>query len=264
MADKKISELTALNGAATDDELAIVDTDATETKKITFNNLFAGASGAATANTSSLATIQTSYDSHSADNSIHFTSNAIWTEFTNSSGAITDNTSTLSTHTADNSIHFSSNAIWTEFSNTSGAITDNTTHSSGDGSDHADVATNTSSMSIIQTNYDAHADDSTIHFTSNAIWTEFTNSSGAIVDNTLNITGISGAVAANTTHRNDTSDPHGANTTQTGEGSFATIRITGDQSSSGTAYAPNVIFNTTSGGITASNYTIGSLLVVYE
>ena len=39
MADKKISELTALTSAASDDELAIVDTSASETKKITYTNL---------------------------------------------------------------------------------------------------------------------------------------------------------------------------------------------------------------------------------
>ena len=41
MADQKISELTALTGAnvADDDAIAIVDTSATETKKIVFSEL---------------------------------------------------------------------------------------------------------------------------------------------------------------------------------------------------------------------------------
>ena len=45
MADLKISELNALAGAAlaTGDELAIVDTSASETKKITLQNLIESA-----------------------------------------------------------------------------------------------------------------------------------------------------------------------------------------------------------------------------
>ena len=39
MADSKISELTALTSPASDDVLAIVDTDAGVTKKITVSNL---------------------------------------------------------------------------------------------------------------------------------------------------------------------------------------------------------------------------------
>ena len=39
MTDKKISDLTALATPATDDEIAIVDTDASSTKKITVANL---------------------------------------------------------------------------------------------------------------------------------------------------------------------------------------------------------------------------------
>ena len=45
MADEKISELTELTSAADDDELVIVDTSATETKRITKVNLDAGAQG---------------------------------------------------------------------------------------------------------------------------------------------------------------------------------------------------------------------------
>lgn len=349
MADKKISQLTALTGPGNSDELAIVDTGASETKKITYSNLFSGTSGAVIANTSniatntsSMATVQTSYDAHADDVSIHFTSNAIWTEFSNTSGAITKNTSSCATLREDldaiggDSWVDASSAVWSEINNASEAI-----------------IINTSSRAVIQTSYDAHADDTTIHFTnpgffdqqtdvdhdqitnthnlttdidhnqltnysinshftsdaiwssmafntdeiiqassaiinntsnlsthtadgtihftSNAIWTEFSNSSGAITYNAalslinyFNQIGTSGAVTANTTHRKNTSNPHSAYTTQTGTASFATVKITGDQSSSGVAYAPNVVFNTTSGGVTASNYTIGSLLVVYE
>ena len=39
MADSKISELTALSSPANDDVFAIVDTDAGQTKKITFANI---------------------------------------------------------------------------------------------------------------------------------------------------------------------------------------------------------------------------------
>ena len=70
------------------------------------------------------------------------------------------------------------------------------------------------------------------------------------------------------THAGDSSDPHGANLTQTGIISSGVISgakmvITGDMSVSGSAYVPNIVYNTTSGGLTASNYTIGTLLAVY-
>ena len=42
MADQKISQLTALTTQASADELVIVDSSASQTKKITVNNLFQG------------------------------------------------------------------------------------------------------------------------------------------------------------------------------------------------------------------------------
>ena len=71
------------------------------------------------------------------------------------------------------------------------------------------------------------------------------------------------------THAADSSDPHGATLTQTGLVSSAVISgaamiITADKTLSGSAYVPNIVFGTTSGAHTASNYTIGSLLVIYS
>ena len=64
------------------------------------------------------------------------------------------------------------------------------------------------------------------------------------------------------THTADSSDPHGANIIQS-HMSLTSGAITGDMTQSGAAYIPNIVYNTTSGGITASNYPKGTLLVIY-
>lgn len=77
------------------------------------------------------------------------------------------------------------------------------------------------------------------------------------------------ASAAYYTHAADTSDPHGATLTQTGilssgVASCALVKITADFTASAALYVPGFIYNTTSGGITASNYPIGTFLAVYS
>lgn len=69
-------------------------------------------------------------------------------------------------------------------------------------------------------------------------------------------------------HLADSSDPHGTILTQTninssGTMSGSTILVTSDKTLSGSAYVPNIVFGTVSGSHTASNYTQGSLLVIY-
>lgn len=63
-------------------------------------------------------------------------------------------------------------------------------------------------------------------------------------------------------HVSTSTDPHGATLTQTNI-YFTSGSRTGDISVSGSLYVPNILFGTTSGAYTASNYTLGSLLVVY-
>lgn len=101
--------------------------------------------------------------------------------------------------------------------------------------------------------YYTHEADDTIHFTSGAIWT-------SINKNNTDLDNLSGAVD---THLGDSTDPHGTTLTQT-HLSLGSGAITNDQATTGAAYIPNVIFATSSGGITASGYTQGSLLVVYS
>ncbi len=77
MADVKISALTALTGAATasDDVVPIVDTSATETKKITRNELAAAI--AAALEQSAIADISTDMSADSNDDELKTKVNAI-------------------------------------------------------------------------------------------------------------------------------------------------------------------------------------------
>ena len=88
--------------------------------------------------------------------------------------------------------------------------------------------------------------------------TNYAVTSGAYLD-------TSGAVD---THFADNTDPHGATLSQTninssGDTNMSGAVISGDNTASGAGYIANTVFATTSGGITASDYPIGSLLVVY-
>lgn len=86
------------------------------------------------------------------------------------------------------------------------------------------------------------------------------SSSNALVITNSNLTAAS---AAYYTHAADASNPHGVSLTQTNL-VLTSGAIAGDWTTSGAVYIPNILYNTTSGGITASNYPIGSLLVVYS
>ena len=103
--------------------------------------------------------------------------------------------------------------------------------------------------------------------------------SGAVATNASNITTLeskqtalsgshnvlSGAYYA---HAADSSDPHGVTLTQTNVVatgvSGATILVTGDHTSSGAAFVPNIVYDKTSGGMTASDYPRGTVMVVYD
>lgn len=75
MSNKKISELTNLASADSTDLLAIVDTDAAETKKITFQNLTSAFLTAETDPTFQAAS--SAYNEHIASTAIHFTEASI-------------------------------------------------------------------------------------------------------------------------------------------------------------------------------------------
>ena len=83
--------------------------------------------------------------------------------------------------------------------------------------------------------------------------------SAAVWNNLNSITPLSSAYY---THAADASNPHGAALTQ-GYLSLASGAVTEDHVASAAVYIPNIIYNTTSAAITASNYPIGTLLVVY-
>ena len=165
----------------------------------------------------------------------------------------------------------------------------NTTHrGSAGGTDHADVAANTAnteatSAALVATTTNAESTSAALittttnaESTSAALVTTTTNAestSAALITTTTNAESTSAALVTTTTnaeatsaafqtHSADSSDPHGANLSQTNL-LIASAAITGDNAASAAAYVPNIVYNTTSGGITASNYPIGTLLVVY-
>ncbi len=105
---------------------------------------------------------------------------------------------------------------------------------------------------------------------------DFQTVSGASIANTADIATHYGEVGtisgAHYTHAADSTDPHGSRlvqSTMSGAAiesesiSGAEMIVTKDRTVSGAAYVGNIIYNTQSGGITASNYPIGSVLVVY-
>jgi len=105
------------------------------------------------------------------------------------------------------------------------------------------------------------------------IETELTALSGVTVVNSAKVSytdaaqfqTLSGAYIA---HAADSSDPHGAALTQTTitatNISGTSITKTGDQTISGVAFVPNIVFGTVSGLHTASDYPQGSVLVIYS
>lgn len=138
------------------------------------------------------------------------------------------------THTADTTIHFTSGAIWSS------------------------IDTNTTNITQLESEHDAHSGAASIHFESGAIWTEIGN-------NETNLNTVSGAYYG---HAADASDPHGATLTQTNEVvtnlSGSNMIVTADKTTSGAAYVPNILFGTTSGSHTASNYTQGTVMFIYS
>jgi len=79
-------------------------------------------------------------------------------------------------------------------------------------------------------------------------------------------------LASGSAHFVDTTDPHGATLTQTNiigghisgsaiSGSF--ITVLGDQDATSGSFCRNIVISTTSGGMTATSFTQGSVLLVY-
>ena len=247
MADKKISELNALAAADAADEMAIVDDDVAETKKITFANL-----------TSPFAT-SGAVASHIATTAIHLTA----------SQAVINNTAsaaTMAAHAATTAIHLTaSQAVIT---NTASRATINSA-----------VTINTASRATINTSYTSHKADSTIHYTSGAIWTAVNINTAsratintAVIKNTASSATMAThagtstihliASAAVISHMADSSNPHGTLLTQTNT-SGAIISVTGDTTASLAAVVQNIVFGTDATPPTASNYNQGTIYVQY-
>jgi len=142
----------------------------------------------------------------------------------------------------------------------SGFVTANTSHRGGDGSDHSDVVANTASGAAFLPLINANT-------ASGAAFLPLINANTDKISYTdaAQFQVVSGALA---THTADSTDPHGANLSQTGliisaRASGASIAVTGDRTASGTALVSNIVYAEASGGLIASNYPIGSVLVVH-
>jgi len=168
------------------------------------------------------------YIAHAADATKHFVSDALWTSITSTSTAYV-------THAASTAIHFTSDALWT-------SINANTTK----------LAVVSQAAYATSAAYVTHAASNALHFVSDALWASINKV----------VTNAEATSAAYLTHAADSSDPHGASLTQT----FASIgsgAVTADMPTSGAAYIANALYATSSLGITASNYPIGTVLYVY-
>jgi len=138
------------------------------------------------------------------------------------------------THKADTDIHFTSGALWTE------------------------INQNETDITTVSGAYYPHKDDDSIHFTSGALWTQI-NANDSDIDT------VSGAYYS---HASDSSDPHGSVLTQThinssGDISGAFMYVTGDNTTSGAAYVPDVVFGLGDTPPTASNFPQGTLYLKY-
>lgn len=98
----------------------------------------------------------------------------------------------------------------------------------------------------------AHSGDTTIHFTSTALWSSLADVQDVAYT----------ASNALTNHSADSSDPHGATLTQTTL-NVGTASITSDNDAASTAVVRNIVIDTSSAAHTASNYTQGTLLLIY-
>lgn len=129
----------------------------------------------------------------------------------------------------------------------SGAIV----HSNGDGSDHADVATNTATIEVVSGAVVLNA--ATIDTVS-----------GAVVTNAATIDTVSGALV---THEADSSDPHGVTLTQTNLTgtviSGGSIISTTDAVTSGASLIRNMLIGTEETPPAAASVTQGTLYVQY-
>lgn len=207
------------------------------------------------------------YNSHLADNTIHFTSGALWSDI-DANTTLAHNSMTLAASATTGGLSRAGQALGYRAATNAQtgyataahitAIEDNTAELTGTSS------AVTAHVALVDGHLNWKNSVGTIH-ADNYTNTTYTGGNDITLDGTamdLN-TGVSGAISVNTTHRGDSSDPHGATLTQTIL-SLTSGAITGDIATSGAAYIPNVIFNTTSAGITASNYPTGSVLLVYE
>ena len=170
-------------------------------------------------------------------------------------------------HAADNTIHYVDPGFLT-------AETD-PTFQAASAAMISDIAANTGKISYTDAAQFQVASAAVIVNTAKVSYTDaaqFQVASAAIIVNSAKVSYTdaaqyqvtSGAIVA---HLADSTDPHGATLTQTNINSSGTANasaaiVSGDRTASGAAYISNIVYSEGSSP-TASNYPIGSVLVVY-
>lgn len=303
MADTKISDLTALAAPADDDEFAVVDTDAVETKRMTWANLEAAVDHTAISNIGTNTHAQ--IDTHIASSAIHFTQGAITTVGTINTGVWNgtaidgayidiEGTEIKSTGEAGGTKFLREDGdgtcSWQTISGGGDALTSNplsqfaaTTSAqlagvisdeTGNGAlvfatspTLVTPALGTPSSGNLSNCTNYPETDPIFNAASSAYNTHIASTAIHFTVGSISHTAITD-IGTNThsqidTHIANTSDAHGANTTQTGMASFAQVRTTGDNASADTAFVPMVLYNTDATPPTASNFPIGTIYIQY-
>lgn len=216
-----------------------------------------------------LNTITSSYAAHVLDNTIHFTSDALWaslslvnSEYQTTSAALLTNNASLAVVTAEYGI---TSAAYLLTAASLGIVSAEYTTTSGA------VFTSVASLATTTTN---------LGTTIASLATTTTNLGTTIASLATTTTNLGTTISSYSAHAADSTDPHGAILTQanidnsgiaslavvrgTSTASFACLKVTADYTASGAELCRNILIGTeASTALTASNYMQGTIYLKY-